>query len=525
MVPDGIPGPQRNAARGSPSPARRPRAILGGVSPLATVIVAWAAVYAYVCAYFCVLYSRRRGERVHLAFGLMAGALCIYAVGSALLVDAGTVAEATLGQRVRALGLAPGVVFVVEFCHRLVGRPRSRLIHAAYGWAGVTILLTVLNQHVDASTPAPHPTWGFAGVPDYPEASLTPLGQLNLSISFVLVAWGIAVLLRPARTDRDARLMLATMVVNIVAAAHDSAVAFGLLRSVHLLEHAAMLSVVAMSYLLLDRFVRTSEELASRTFQLRSSYDELRHTQEELVHKEQLAAVGELSAVIAHKVRNPLAVIKNSVSGLRRPRLEDRDRDTLLSILDEEVDRLNRLVNDLLAYSRPVAPQGRQVELPELLQRSVDLARGGSRAAAEVLVDVIESPGPTSVHGDPDLLRHAFVNIVENAIQAMGAGGRLAIKTRAVHRDRRDWIAVDFEDTGEGMDTQIRSKARDPFFTTRPTGTGLGLAIVERVVRTHGGRVEIDSRSGQGTTVTVLLPTEAPPKEHRAAARVLEVET
>ena len=496
------------------------------MSPLATVIVAWAAVYAYVCAYFCVLYARRRAERVHLAFGLMAGALCIYAVGSALLANADTVAEAALGQRVRALGLAPGVVFVVEFCHRLVGRPRSRLILAAYGWAGLTILLTVLNQHVDASTPAPEPTWGLAAAPDHPEAMLTALGQINLSISFLLVAWGISVLIGPARIDRDARLMLATMVINIVAAAHDTAVSFGALRSFHLLEHAAMLSVVAMSYLLLDRFVRTSEELASRTFQLRSSYDELRHTQEELVHKEQLAAVGELSAVIAHEVRNPLAVIKNSVSGLRRPRIEDQDRDTLLSILDEEVDRLNRLVNDLLAYSRPVAPQGRQVELSELLHRSVDLARGGSRGAAEVQVEVAEPPGATSVHGDPDLLRHAFVNIVENAIQAMGAGGRLAIKTRPVLRSGRDWVAVDFEDTGEGMDTQIRSKARDPFFTTRPTGTGLGLAIVERVVRTHGGAVEIDSRSGQGTTVTVLLPTEGPPsREHRALASVMEVDT
>lgn len=479
------------------------------MSPLATVIVAWAAVYAYVCAYFCILYARRRAERVHLAFGMMAGALSIYAVGSAMLVDSTTLSEAALGLRIRGVGLAPGVAFTVDFCHQLVGRRNPKVMVAAYGWAGLSLVLTVVGLQIDPSSHAPPATWGLSSAPDLPEAMLTPVGQINVLIAWLLASYGISVLAPHVKADRDARLIMVTLVVNVAAAAHDMAVHVASLRSFYLLEHTGMLSMVAMSYLLLDRFVSTSEELASRTFQLRSSYDELQYTQEELVHKEQLAAVGELSAVIAHEVRNPLAVIKNSVSGLRRPKLDHQDRDTLLSILDEEVDRLNRLVNDLLAYSRPVAPQGRQIEIRDLLHRSVHVAHGGSeRSNVEVIVDV--DGGPTGVHGDPDLLRHAFVNLVENAMQAMGPGGQLTIRTRSTRRNGLPWVAVDFVDTGEGMDTMIREKARDPFFTTRPTGTGLGLAIVDRVVRTHGGHVQIESRSGRGTTVTVMLPAEGP---------------
>src|SRR5690606_11573366 len=129
--------------------------------------------------------------------------------------------------------------------------------------------------------------------------------------------------------------------------------------------------------ILLRRFVRTADELGRRTEELRRSYSNLRLTQEELVRKEQLAAVGELSAVIAHEVRNPLAIIKNAVSSLRRPTLRPSDRGVLLGILDEEVDRLNRLVRDLLAYARPVEPRGQPVDLERIVEETVKTALTG----------------------------------------------------------------------------------------------------------------------------------------------------
>jgi len=480
------------------------------VSPLATVIVAWAAVYGYVCAYFCGLWgqSRRADDREYLAFGLLAGALAIYSLGAALMASADSLTEGAFALRMKLAGLAPGVAFTIDLCHQLVGRRRSPVLTTVYVWAGLGLALAVAGLLVDPSVPTAAPTWGLAAAPDYPEAALTPLGSVVVIVDWALVGYGLVMLVPASREDRDVRLVLLSILANVVAGGHDIFVQVASLRSVYLLEHAAMLSIVAMSYLLLDRFVRTSAELSSRRRELRHSYDELRHTQEELVHKEQLAAVGELSAVIAHEVRNPLAIIKNSASGLRKARLDAEGRSTLLQILDEEVERLNRLIEDLLAYARPLAPQARKIDLQQLAERSIETARAGNPKGEQVEIDVRRAESVPRVQGDPDLLRHALVNLVDNALKAMPAGGKLEVRFREVEIDADPAVAIDFRDTGEGMDTNIRSRARDPFFTTRASGTGLGLAIVERVVRSHGGRVEIESRHGAGTTVSVLLPLQ-----------------
>jgi signal transduction histidine kinase len=297
--------------------------------------------------------------------------------------------------------------------------------------------------------------------------------------------------------------------VLVVAAIHDVWIHHTGPRHPYAMEHASLVTTFVISYMLLRRFVQAGDELTRRTQELHRSYEELRNIQEELVRKEQLAAVGELSAVIAHEVRNPLAIMKNAVSGLRRVTLGDADRATLLEILDEEADRLNRLVHDLLAYARPVTLRGQPAEVGELVQDVVHAAAsGGASHAVEVRIDL--SDGPPTVHCDRDLLGRALSNVVENALQAMPAGGTLTVTSHAAALHGRDAIALLFRDTGEGMDTLVRSKARDPFFTTRASGTGLGLAIVERVIRSHGGELNIESRYGSGTIVEVILPLERP---------------
>jgi len=230
------------------------------------------------------------------------------------------------------------------------------------------------------------------------------------------------------------------------------------------------------------------------------------------VRKEQLAVVGELAAVIAHEVRNPLAIIANAVAGLRKATISREDHETLLSILDEETSRLNRLVTDLLRYARPVNVQRQHIVLADLIERTLTLMKQRKSFALELKVEAQD----VRIWGDGNLLRQVFDNLVDNAVQAMGPGGTLTVCLRPMNDEGVDGVAVDIIDTGEGMDTQVRSRARDPFFTTRPSGTGLGLAIVDRIVDAHGGRFIIDSRAGEGTTVTVFLPygssSEPPPK-------------
>jgi signal transduction histidine kinase len=475
------------------------------MSPLATLTAAWTAVYAYLCAYYSVLYARRRAEREYLAFGLLSGAMAIYALGGCLYVDATSLAQATYAQELQFFGLMAASAFAVDFAHHMSGRQSTRATRIVYGTAIVFVFANIAHLLVDASA---KPELGtITLIPPvanyYPH--LTVLGALAISCAMAAVLYGaLQVTLRQA-ADSDLRIVLAGVLIVVCAGVHDLVVRVTPMRSVYLLEHTYMLFALSVSYVLLERFVRTANALTSRTLELRRSYNELRDAQEQLLRREQLATMGELSAVIAHEVRNPLAIIKNAVSGLHRPTLRNSDRQVLLKILDEEADRLNRLVGDLLAYARPVTPQRQTVHIEDLVRGAVELARAAQQREHQLTFDISLNDSHT-IEGDPDLLRQALVNVAENAIQAMPDGGTLTVRTQDARLDSALAVAIAIRDTGEGMDTLVRSKATDPFFTTRPTGTGLGLAIVHRLVHSHGGKVQIESTYGSGTTVTIILP-------------------
>lgn len=231
-----------------------------------------------------------------------------------------------------------------------------------------------------------------------------------------------------------------------------------------------------------------------------------REAESAAVEKEQLAAIGELAAMIAHEIRNPLTIIGNAVTTLRRRETTPEDRSTLFGILEEESGRLNRLMNDLLSYARPVSLELQPVELREIIDRALSLVP----AQAHLDVELIEPEPVGEVLGDPNLLRQVFDNLVTNAAQAMSReGGTLTVRIERSPIDGPSGVDVTVEDTGEGMDTSVRDRALLPFFTTRPSGTGLGLAIVARFVRAHGGRLEIKSAAGKGTSVRVFLPRES----------------
>ncbi len=475
------------------------------MSFLATLILAWAAVQIYVGLFHGILHLRRRSAREYLAFAVLCFGLAFFCLGAALGTDAGDLAEGTHAARISFVGIAATAGALVDLCMLLVGRGWSRLVSVAYAWAALGLCANLAGLFADPNQPI-----SSSGAFLYHEPQLQPVGLFWVVGACLLAALALVAVVEHVRLDRDLYLLLGAVAVMIAAAVHD--VVLHVLGAPHLysLEHASVLTSCMISYLLLRRFAVAGDELEIRTRELGRSYEELRAMQRELVRKEQLAAVGELSAVIAHEVRNPLAIMKNAVSGLRRATLGDSDRTTLLEILDEEADRLNRLVHDLLAYARPVAPRGDRVEVAELVRDAVDSARKGTAGDAEVTFDLDLSAGPETLHCDRDLLSRALANVVENALQAMPGGGSLSVVSREV--DGRDVpsLALEFRDTGEGMDTLVRSKARDPFFTTRPSGTGLGLAIVERMIRAHGGELQIDSRYGSGTTVEVVLPVDRP---------------
>jgi signal transduction histidine kinase len=241
---------------------------------------------------------------------------------------------------------------------------------------------------------------------------------------------------------------------------------------------------------------------------LRTSYAELARTQKELIDRERMAALGELSASIAHEVRNPLGVIFNSVGSLRRILQPQGDAALLLDIIGEEADRLNRMVGDLLDYSRPVQPALQPVPLRPLFEEAIESARQQAGAGAEnVAATVRVAEDAATVRADARLLRQALVNLFLNAYQAMPRAGRLDVRSSRGAIDGRPCAEIVVQDSGAGIAADIVDKIFQPFFTTKATGTGLGLAVVRRIVEGHGGTIDL-GRVSPGAEFRLRLPLE-----------------
>ena len=236
----------------------------------------------------------------------------------------------------------------------------------------------------------------------------------------------------------------------------------------------------------------------------------LQQTQEELIARERLATIGELAAAVAHEIRNPLGVLFNSVATLRHlvqgtpGRSRRSDAEVLLSIVSEETENLNEIVTDLLELARPWAMRTTETSLASVVRevaKAVPRLPGGT--AIEVQIDLCEEMPPVEI--DARMVRQALLNLVVNALQAMPAGGTLAIATRLEHRDDRSFACIDVTDTGAGIRLEDHARVLEPFYTTKPAATGLGLPLVKRVVEAHEGELGFASDDA-GTTFTILLP-------------------
>jgi signal transduction histidine kinase len=233
---------------------------------------------------------------------------------------------------------------------------------------------------------------------------------------------------------------------------------------------------------------------------LSKSYAELGRAQRQLLEQERLAALGEISAVVAHEVRNPLGVIFNSLGSLRRLVRPTGDAKLLLDIVGEEADRLNRIVGDLLDFARPSLPHLRPERLEVIVEDAVRAAIAQGSTAIELRVE--REPDLPTVGIDARLVRQAVLNVAANAVQAMPRGGTVTLRTR---RDG-EGVLVELEDSGAGIPDHVRGRIFEPFFTTKASGTGLGLAVVKRILDGHGGTIDLTSAAGAGTTVRLRFP-------------------
>jgi signal transduction histidine kinase len=237
---------------------------------------------------------------------------------------------------------------------------------------------------------------------------------------------------------------------------------------------------------------------------------------EKMKERDRLAALGEMAAGLAHEIRNPLGAIKGAVQYLDPQSLPGADGE-FVGVIIEEVDRLNSVVTQFLEYSRPLRSTFTSVGLNDVVVRTMKLLAGhGMPTNVEVQLDL--APELPAVSCDVDQLKQVFINLALNAAQAMPRGGRLTVATRRPRSNEwhladdeprylKDQVELRFIDTGEGIAEDVRERMFIPFYTTKEKGTGLGLAICQRIVKNHGGTIEVESKLGEGTQFVIRLPT------------------
>jgi len=265
-------------------------------------------------------------------------------------------------------------------------------------------------------------------------------------------------------------------------------IAFGV-RRCELLCHPLLITDSEQQYM--GKVLLISDVTAIRTLEQR------------MRENERLAAIGRMAGGVAHEVRNPLSSIKGLALLLKNKFTAGSKEQDTADLLIQETERMNRTITEMLSFTRPAALRLGRVDLAALLQRSLQLIK--AEAVDNGIETTLEVEGELwPVSGDVDRLQQVMMNVLLNALQAMEQGGRLTVAL--ANKEDGQSVVLRISDTGDGIAAELLSQVFYPYFTTKQGGTGIGLAISQKIIVDHGGSIELESESGTGTTVTILLP-------------------
>lgn len=266
-----------------------------------------------------------------------------------------------------------------------------------------------------------------------------------------------------------------------------------------------------LAAMLVNRFVVENRQQVRRYQALSATLEEtnrqLQRAEAEARRSERLAALGQMSAGLAHEIRNPLGVIKGSAEMLSR-KLQDTQplASELAGFISSEVNRLNLLVARFLDFARPSHLELRPHQIPEIADRALEAVRN-QFPDADVNVERRYSGGLPDIFVDPQLCEQIFVNLILNAYQAMqGQPGQLRLSIAPESSNGKSGVGITVEDTGSGVPSELREQIFNPFFTSKKDGVGLGLAIVAKIVDDHRGWIRLENGDSQGARFRVFLP-------------------
>ena len=230
---------------------------------------------------------------------------------------------------------------------------------------------------------------------------------------------------------------------------------------------------------------------------------ELKKMEEQVKQAEMLATIGQMAAVMAHELRNPMASIKGSVQFLDDELQLDQEHKRLMQIILKESNRLNNIITDFLQYAKPKPPSKVECNIADLIQETIALIQNSlaDKQHIQIITDI--SPSLPLIDIDPEQIKQVFWNLAINSCQAMPSGGIFQI---LAHKTKDKDLLIEFTDTGVGISKEKINRLFHPFYTTKDKGMGLGLSIAYRIIKDHKGKIEVMSTSGEGSNFRVLLP-------------------
>jgi two-component system sensor histidine kinase HydH len=227
----------------------------------------------------------------------------------------------------------------------------------------------------------------------------------------------------------------------------------------------------------------------------------LRQMEREVARSRHLHAIGSLAAGVAHEIRNPLSSIKGFAVYFKQRLAGNREDEETADIMIAETERLNRVISQLIEFARPMTLAKEPSDLADLVTQTLRLTQAEAKAKdIEVSLNAQEHLPKAMI--DPDKVKQVLINIFLNAFSSMGAGGKLAVSLSR----QNDFLEIVVTDTGSGISDEDLPRIYDPYFTSKPAGTGLGLAVAQKIMEAHGGSIKIESRAGEGTSVTLGFP-------------------
>jgi signal transduction histidine kinase len=252
---------------------------------------------------------------------------------------------------------------------------------------------------------------------------------------------------------------------------------------------------------LADRGRKQRSELEKTSLELAKVNRELQESFEQIRRADRLAAIGQLSASLAHEIRNPLASIDGAANLIESPQTPDEMRRSSLAIVHKEIGRLNRLLTHLLDFARPRSPEFQMVEPERLIDSIVNLA-GHSAQQKGITLRKDVPPAAPAVECDPEQIKQVLLNLAINSVQAMDGPGEIVIWAR----QKDSSVEIGVRDEGPGIPDEDLDRIFNPFFTTKESGTGLGLSVAHQIVTQHGGAIRAERNPGRGMTFSLTLP-------------------